>query len=167
MLAIEPSFLEIESEHGAHDHDHSHEHDHHHAGDDAGSGAGAVDDAGAGSGHDQGHSHHHHEHKQKHTHDSAISSVGIVEKGELDMAKVNGWLGALLRDKGQDIYRMKGVLAIRDAPAKFVFHAVHMQFDGTPHEPWSEGEERISKLIFIGKNLDRDALNEAFRGCLV
>ena len=82
------------------------------------------------------------------------------------MAKVNGWLGALLRDKGQDIYRMKGVLAIRDAPAKFVFHAVHMQFDGTPHEPWAEGEERISKLIFIGKNLDRKALNEAFRACL-
>jgi G3E family GTPase len=41
-----------------------------------------------------------------------------------------------------------------------------MLFDGRPDRPWGD-EPRISKLIFIGRNLDRAALDAAFRACLV
>jgi G3E family GTPase len=104
---------------------------------------------------------------QRSVHDERITSVGITEPGDLDMDKMNEWMGNLLREHGADIYRMKGVLAIKDAPAKFVFQGVHMQFDGAPHTAWEEGEARVSKLIFIGKKLDREELTAAFRACLV
>ena len=35
--------------------------------------------------------------------------------------QVNYWLGALIQDRGDDLYRMKGVIAIRDFPETFVF----------------------------------------------
>eukprot|EP00501_MAST-03F_sp_TOSAG23-6_P001332 GSMAST32.ASY1.ANO1.1381.1 assembled CDS len=72
-------------------------------------------------------------------------------------------------EEGQNIYRMKGVMAIRDMPQKFVFQGVHMLFDGQPMEgcEWKEGEVKANKLIFIGKNLDRDSLISSFKKCLV
>lgn len=105
----------------------------------------------------------------EHEHDSSVSSVGITEPGELDMNRLNGWLQKLLKEEGQNIYRMKGVMAIRDMPQKFVFQGVHMLFDGQPMEgcEWKEGEVKANKLIFIGKNLDRDSLISSFKKCLV
>ena len=61
---------------------------------------------------------------------------------------------------------MKGVLAIREAPAKFVYQGVHMMFKGEFTEPWKEGEERANRLIFIGKNLDRAELTKGFEACM-
>ena len=60
---------------------------------------------------------------------------------------------------------MKGVLAIAHSDRRFVFHAVHMNMDGTFEAAWAEGEPRESKLVFIGKNLD-DGLKTAFQACL-
>ena len=75
------------------------------------------------------------------------------------------WLGELLQTQGQDIFRMKGVLAIKGDENRFVFQGVHMLFDGRPDRPWGQ-DQRHNQLIFIGRNLDRAALNEGFRQCL-
>jgi len=59
-----------------------------------------------------------HAYKPDHEHDDEVSSVGITIPGDLDNKKLNKWLGELLRTKGQDVFRMKGVLAIKgDATA--------------------------------------------------
>ena len=58
---------------------------------------------------------------------------------------------------------MKGVLAIADTEQKFVYQAVHMIFNGDFDECWAEGEQRQSKLVFIGKNLDHDELKVRVR----
>ncbi len=107
----------------------------------------------------------HHEHHD-HTHDETVTSVGIVEAGALNPKKLNEWISTLLQNKGQDIFRMKGVLNIAGDPKRFVFQGVHMQFDGRPHTPWKDGEERTSKLVFIGRDLNRAELTEGFRNCL-
>ena len=60
---------------------------------------------------------------------------------------------------------MKGILAIKHAEQRFVYHTVHMQFDGDFGEPWGE-DPRLCKLVFIGKNLDQAALVERFNACL-
>ena len=65
------------------------------------------------------------------------------------------------KTKGQDIFRMKGVLSFADSGNRYVFQGVHMLFDGQEDRPWKEGE-RINSLIFIGRNLDRKTLNERF-----
>ena len=61
---------------------------------------------------------------------------------------------------------MKGVLSVRGWDERFVFQGVHMLFDGRPDRLWGT-ELRQNKMIFIGRNLDRAALEEGFRACLV
>ncbi|MCA9872211.1 MAG: GTP-binding protein, partial [Anaerolineales bacterium] len=106
------------------------------------------------------------EFKPPHEHDDEVTSVGITMPGDLELEKLNKWLSKLLREQGPDIYRMKGVLSIADMPERFIFQGVHMLFNGRPDRPWGK-QPRHNSLIFIGRNLDRNALNESFRACLV
>jgi len=91
--------------------------------------------------------------------------LSIIQPGEVDMNKVNDWVGDILQSKGADIFRMKGVLAIANSAQKFVYQAVHMIFNGDFDEEWEPGEERVSKLVFIGKNLDHEELKKGFAAC--
>ncbi|KAK4534904.1 hypothetical protein CDCA_CDCA03G0929 [Cyanidium caldarium] len=135
----------------------------------------ATTEAAAQGGHDHeqhgehGHGdeeHHHHEHDRTDSaHDSTITSVGITEPGELDVDRLNQWLSALLEERGADIYRMKGILNIRGTDRRFVFQGVHMMFESMPLEPWGD-QPRINKLVFIGRDLDREKLTHSFRMCL-
>ena len=112
------------------------------------------------------HEHEHGGHVHEHTHDESVSSVGIEEKRELDPKKLNNWLSELLQSKGADIFRMKGILNLKGSPNRFVFQGVHMMFEGKADRPWKDADERKSQLVFIGRKLDREALNAGFRRCL-
>jgi G3E family GTPase len=103
----------------------------------------------------------------EHLHDQSITSVGIEADGAVDLEKINDWLGWLLREKGVDIFRMKGIINVKDFDKRFVFQGVHMLFDGQPDREWGVGERRNNKMIFIGRNLDRAELNSRFAACLV
>ena len=105
--------------------------------------------------------------ESEHMHDQSITSVGIEVDGLVDLEKINDWLGWLLREKGTEIFRMKGILNINGSENRFVFQGVHMLFDGQPDRAWRADETRVNKMIFIGRNLDRDDLNSRFRACLV
>ena len=100
-----------------------------------------------------------------HEHDDEVSSVGISLPGDLDQVKLNMWLGHLLKTKAVDIFRMKGVLSIKDQPNRFVFQGVHMLFNISPEGPWGD-RKRESNLIFIGRNLDRKFFEDGVRSCL-
>ncbi len=102
---------------------------------------------------------------EDHEHDETVTSVGIEIPGDLDDDKLNAWLGKLLQEKGLDIFRMKGVLAIAGSEDRYVFQGVHMLFDGQPERPWGE-TPRSNQLVFIGRNLNRSELEEGFRACL-
>lgn len=102
-----------------------------------------------------------------HQHDQSVSSVGFLIDGDVDVEKLNYWLGELLAGKGVDIFRSKGILALAGQDRQYVFQGVHMLFDGTEGRPWGEQESRTNRLVFIGRNLDREALEAAFRACLV
>jgi G3E family GTPase len=101
-----------------------------------------------------------------HLHATLVTSVGIVCEGECRMNLLNAWMGRLLREKGADIYRMKGVLAVKDMPNAFVFQAVHMVMDATQGAPWPDNK-RVNKIVFIGKNLNREEIEKGFKGVLV
>jgi G3E family GTPase len=100
-----------------------------------------------------------------HHHDQEISSIGISDPRPLDARKVNDWLSYLLQSRGADILRMKGVLNIRGEKRRYVFHGVHMMFDGRPDRPWDEAP-RASNLVFIGRKLDRQELEAGFASCI-
>lgn len=100
-----------------------------------------------------------------HSHDPEVTSVGIRHTGDLDGKKLNDWISRLLKEQGGDIYRCKGVLAVKGAPNRLVFQGVHMLFDAKFDRPWG-ADRRENTLVFIGRKLDRVALNEAFLSCL-
>ncbi|MFI9321596.1 CobW family GTP-binding protein [Kitasatospora aureofaciens] len=102
----------------------------------------------------------------EHQHDTTVTSVGIDLEGELDEGRLNAWLAQLLRTQGVDIFRSKGILAIAGADRQYIFQGVHMLLEGENGREWHEDETRRNKLVFIGRNLDRDALNNGFASCL-
>jgi G3E family GTPase len=101
-----------------------------------------------------------------HHHDLAVGSIGLTDVRALDPNKVNDWLSYLLQSRGADILRMKGVLNLKGESRRYVFHGVHMVFDGQLERPWSADAVRRSRLVFIGRNLDRTELEAGFESCV-
>ena len=101
-----------------------------------------------------------------HQHDQGVSSVGIELPGEIDVERLNDWLGELLPSKGADIFRSKGILALAGCGRQYVFQGVHMLFDGAVGRTWRDAEPRVNRMVFIGRNLDRAALEAGFAQCL-
>jgi len=100
-----------------------------------------------------------------HSHDDAVSSVGLEFERPFHQERLNAWMSRLLREQGNDIFRMKGILSIAGSDQRFVFQGVHMLFDGRPDAAWGS-KPRLSQVVFIGKNLDRAALREGLTTCL-
>lgn len=102
----------------------------------------------------------------QHEHDDEVGSFAIERTGDVHPDRLNAWLSEILRERGVDIFRMKGFLAIAGEPDRFVFQGVHMLFDGQPEKPWGDAP-RLNQLVFIGRNLDEEAMTKGFDACLV
>jgi G3E family GTPase len=149
ILEIEPSFL------GATENEHDHDHEDH--------------ACGPGCSHDHHHhgDHHHHDHhEERHAlkayHDEDMQAVAIRHQGEVDPELFVPWLNELTQRDGPDILRCKGIVAFKGEPRRFVFQGVHMILDGDLQRDWREGEERSSKLVFIGRKLKEAEIREGF-----
>lgn len=99
-------------------------------------------------------------------HEAGISSLSILEEKPVDGEKLNTWLSALLREKGNDIFRMKGVFNLSGQDKRVVFQGVHMTMDAKVDRPWGD-DPRKNALVFIGRNLDSEGIERGFRECLV
>jgi G3E family GTPase len=100
-----------------------------------------------------------------HEHDADIACVSIRRRGSIDVARFNRWINELIQTQGKDLFRVKGIIDLADEPRRFVFHGVHMTLDGRPGKPWKTGEPRVNELVFIGRNLDDEALRIGFENC--
>ena len=144
VLELEPAFLE-EDEH----------HHHHHAHGEA---------CGPDCGHDHDHDHHHH--GLKAVHDEEIQSVSFSTDKPLDPDKFFPWVQNIVQVEGPNILRSKGILSFKDDPDRFVFQGVHKILDGDHQRPWKADEKRLSRIVFIGRQLKRDLLEEGFLACV-
>ena len=102
----------------------------------------------------------------QHEHDDEVGSIAIEIDGDADPEKLNDWLGELLRERGVDIFRMKGFISVAGESRRFVFQGVHMLFDGQPDREWGDAPRR-NQLVFIGRNLDGQSMREGFEACLI
>ena len=102
--------------------------------------------------------HHHH-------HDADIRSISARIEGPVDPEKFMPWISNLTQVQGPDILRCKGIVAFPDEPKRFVFQGVHMILDGDVQGPWGADEPRVSRVVFIGRNLDEAAIREGFENC--
>ncbi len=161
ILENDPHFLQAEDHHHDHecgpdcDHDHDH-HDHH------------------------GHAHHGHEHHDHHghddhdhhghkgldarVHDTTIGNVSLLG-GDMNPDKFFPWIQKITQADGPDILRLKGIISFVDDPERYVIQGIHMLIEGDHQRVWRQDEKRMSKLVFIGRKLDREKLERTFAAC--
>jgi G3E family GTPase len=111
------------------------------------------------------HEHAHAHHGLKHYHDEDMQSVSLSIEGDIDPEKFMPWLQNYVQREGASILRAKGILAFKDEPKRFVFQGVHMLLDGDLQREWNPEEKRLSRLVFIGRNLKKDEITQGFLGC--
>jgi len=139
-LEIDPEFLNVDGGHGHHDHDH-HGHDH---------GPGEACD----------HPHHH-------AHDDDVKSFVFRSKKAFNPAKLEDFLGAIVQVYGPKMLRYKGVLFMKGSDRKVIFQGVHQLMGSDLGPKWAPGEEKGSKVVFIGIDLPKDVLLQGLEQCLV
>jgi G3E family GTPase len=100
-----------------------------------------------------------------HTHNEHLTSISLSTDKELATEKFQAWIGHILQTQGQNILRSKGILAYKNEDRRFAFQAVHMIADGDFLSPWKDGETRVSRLVFIGRDLNRPQLRRGFEAC--
>jgi len=105
--------------------------------------------------------------EETHNHTSPYSTVSLVEAGEIHREKLSQWFRSVIDQSGADILRMKGIINLWGDPHQFVFHGVHMMFEGRPGREWNEEEKRLNRLVFIGSNLDKGKLLAGFKDCII
>jgi len=105
----------------------------------------------------------------EHEHDQRVTSTSSKFEGELNVNKLENWIGDLMKTKSEDLFRYKGVLAVKGMDEKYVFQGVHMLFGGKFTEEigrWKDGEKRECRFVFIGRDLDHEALESGLMECL-
>ncbi|MFN3566287.1 MAG: CobW family GTP-binding protein [Burkholderiaceae bacterium] len=127
------------------------------------------------AGHDHGdgcdHDHDHHDHHDRHGHghhhhDDAIKAFVFQSNRPFDPAKLEDYMGALTQVYGQDMLRYKGVLFVDGSPRRMIFQGVHMLMGADVGRPWGREEKPASKIVFIGRNLPKDAILKGLEACL-
>ncbi len=113
------------------------------------------------------HDHDHHAHHDHHDHAAAagIRGISLVLRKAVNGVRVTNWLNQLLADQGPDILRAKGILDVAGDERRLVFQAVHMILEGDFQREWTAKDERYSRMVFIGRNLDEAALRSGFAAC--
>ena len=145
ILENDPNFLEAgtKHDHGCGpdcDHDHHHGHDHHHAADKGHKGLDAR------------------------IHDTTVGTVSLVG-GELNPDRFFPWIEKITQADGPNILRLKGIIAFKNDPERYVIQGIHMLIEGDHQRLWRGDEKRSSRLVFIGRNLDREKLERTFAAC--
>ena len=120
-----------------------------------------------------GHEHHDHEHDEHcdhphhHAHDDDVKSFVFRSKKAFNPAKLEDFLGAIVQVYGPKMLRYKGVLYMKGSDRKVVFQGVHQLMGSDLGPKWAPGEDKGSKMVFIGIDLPKDVLMQGLEQCLV
>jgi G3E family GTPase len=93
-----------------------------------------------------------------------VQSVSL-RAGVLDPKKFFPWVEKITQAEGPNILRLKGILALKDDPERYVIQGVHMIIEGDHQRAWKDGEKHESRLVFIGRELDAERLKRTFEAC--
>ena len=89
-----------------------------------------------------------------------------LRTGQLNPDKFFPWIQNITQEQGPNILRLKGILAFRNDPQRYVVQGVHMIIEGDHQRDWKEDEKRESRLVFIGRQLDEASLKAGIESCL-
>lgn len=103
--------------------------------------------------------------EDSHVHEQGVNCVSLRFDGVMNGQLFNKWIYQFTQANGPNVFRSKGILNLDDAARRFVFQGVHMMLDGRPGKPWLPGESRTNQLVFIGRDLDADLIQEQVYAC--
>jgi G3E family GTPase len=106
------------------------------------------------------HARHHHHDVSRHSAD--IGSFCLEFAEPLHWEHVANWLDALVMAHGDDLLRVKGILAIVGRERPIVVQAVQRLFHPPFELPAWPGPDRRSRIVFITRSLTRDYICEVF-----
>ena len=98
--------------------------------------------------------HSHHDSEAQHEHDDEINSVEISLNRSFEPQTLIEQLKELLQQ--QEIYRVKGFIDVANKPMRLVLQGVGNRFDTFYDRFWHQDELRQTRLVLIGRNLDRN-----------
>ncbi|WP_341524799.1 cobalamin biosynthesis protein CobW [Nostoc sp. UHCC 0302] len=93
----------------------------------------------------------HHDTEEEHEHDEEITSANLILDRAFDPEKLQQQLEILAQQ--QEIYRIKGFVAVPNKPMRLVMQGVGTRFDKFYDRPWQPEEARQTRLVFIGRDL--------------
>ncbi|PXW95787.1 G3E family GTPase [Sphaerotilus hippei] len=120
-----------------------------------------------------GHDHHDHahgehcDHPHHHRHDDDVKSFVFRSKRPFNPARLEDFLGSIVNIYGPRMLRYKGVLNMQGTDRKVIFQGVHQLMGSDLGPAWEAGEERLSKMVFIGIDLPREIFDQGLEQCLV
>jgi G3E family GTPase len=100
-----------------------------------------------------------------HTHDPSVASVSFIFDRPFDAQRLQRSLQDLLAIRGDDIFRVKGILHVQGDDRRHVLQGVHRILELKPSMPWWD-ETPASKLVFIGRHLQDQKLRARLEACL-
>lgn len=100
----------------------------------------------------------------RHHHSDEIASFLYESDRPFDPQRFEHYFMSLVNVYGTDLLRYKGILYLKGADRKLVLQGVHMLAGTQPFGPW-EGAPK-TQLVFIGRNLPKEALIKGLDACL-
>jgi G3E family GTPase len=97
-------------------------------------------------------------------HDDRIRAYSIIRDKPVSWAGLSAWLDMLAAMRGNDLLRVKGIINVAEHPDRpVVIHGVQHLFH--PHEflPRWPSEDRRTRIVFITRDIDREAIDETLR----
>lgn len=93
-------------------------------------------------------------------HDHSIENYCFKSKLAFNQMKLASWLDTFLQFNSDTIYRVKGILNITGVDNRILLQSVHTQIQATVGRAWDVNENRESKLVFIGKDLNAEVIEK-------
>jgi cobalamin biosynthesis protein CobW len=106
----------------------------------------------------------HHDDEDDHDHDDNINAVHLVLDQEFEPQSLMQRLQTLTEQ--QEIYRIKGFVAVPNKPMRLVLQGVGQRFDSFYDRPWRAEEARQTRLVFIGDQLNAEKIQAAIEPSL-
>ena len=97
-----------------------------------------------------------------HEHSTGVGAVVLRSRQPLDLDRLKMWLRFLATRRGQQLYRLKGILCCVDRPERVVVQGMHEWLELGPGEG-SPPEESV--LVLIGRDLDPTELERGWEVC--
>jgi G3E family GTPase len=99
--------------------------------------------------------------QQEATHGDGISSFVLVRDVPLPRDAFFAWLDMVIAMRGEDLLRVKGIVNLADEPDRpLVIHGVQHLFHPPEMLPGWPGEDRRTRIVFITRGVDAEALGE-------